>query len=252
MIVSWKSRGPLLFVSVCLFNGCSQSTLDPSGPLVDLDLVAEQDALIRGPVDPNAVGSKDDWNLGALGQIQVGVYDRHSAERSLVQFSIPGEYTAGDIESATLRLTSWTWVKKHFTADFSVQVHPLLRSWKQGASVQDRRATSADDGVTGLERFWGDQDGSEDWNRKFIGLDGVDAAVEVAATATRPGGYLGVWEFDVTELAKFWADHPDRNFGLLLVCSLSDAENYPDYPIFRSREYAGPDGEKPTLVLKTK
>lgn len=244
------------FVLACstaiLFNACSQTGRGGSQPLADTSVTAWQDALIRGPVDPNSTGSKDDWNVGAIGQIQVGIYDPRSAERSLVQFSIPDGYTSRNIASATLRLTSWMWVKRDYSAEFPIHVHRLLRSWKQGSSSQDRPTSSAVDGVTGVERFWGAQDGNEDWNRRFIGLDDVDADSRAGSTAARPGGHIGAWEFDVTEMVKFWADNPDRNFGLLLVCDLTDTDRYPDYPVFRSSEYAGSGHEKPLLVIKAK
>lgn len=252
MISGWKFIPIVACSTACLFTACSRTNPGSSQPLADTTLTAWQDALIRGPVDPNATGTKDDHNMGAIGQIQVGVYDPRSAERSLVQFSIPGGYTSGNIGSAKLRLTSWSWVKKDVTADFRIHVHRLLRSWKQGTGSQDRPATSETDGVTGMERFWGNQDGSEDWNKRFIGLDDVDAESKISSAATRPGGHLGDWEFDVTELVKLWADHPDRNFGLILVSDLTGSGEYPDYPIFRSSEYTGTDHEKPILVIKAR
>jgi hypothetical protein len=131
-----------------------------------------------------------------------------------------------------------------------IRAHKVLRAWKEGNGSGGTPTTEAFDGVTALERYWGTQDGSEDWNQKLVGLDDVDASSATAGSATRARGYLGYWEIDLTDLAKFWADSPSQNFGVILEGDIAPTDaQVEDYPYFYTREYPGADSLKPSLIL---
>ena len=77
----------------------------------------------------------------------------------------------------------------------------------------------------------------------------MDAASAASASATKSYGYIGIWEFDVTELVKYWADNPNENFGLVLVSDIPGNNNYPHYPVFRSTEANQTEADKPKIFI---
>lgn len=216
-----------------------------------LGILAAQDALIWGSVPHVAIaGTHADKNAGRGERLEVGVYDMATAMRSLIRFELPAALTGQEIASAVLRITSYNWKPKHVTPD-SVQVnaHRLLRDWKEGTGTgfTGQPNSSALDGVTALERYW-----EAPWNEELVGLDGLDAAADPAAGVAKPDGYLGHWDLDVTELARFWADNPSENFGVILAGDIpASAMLTEHYPEFRSRDAEVEDAHKPQLILTT-
>ncbi len=218
----------------------------------DTTLIASQDAYIVGsaPGITSYIANANE-NYGKNQTMPVGVYDRNTVVRTLIQFQIPTGVTSGKISKAVLRLQSEAWVSKNVQPDsVKIRTHKVLRAWKEGNGKGGTPTTAAIDGVTALERFWGVQDGSEDWNQKLVGLDDVDASSAPAGSATRARGYLGYWGIDLTDLAKFWADSPSQNFGVIMEGDIAPTDQLvEDYPYFYAREYPGADSIKPSLIL---
>jgi hypothetical protein len=218
----------------------------------DTTLIATEDAYIVGsaPGITSYIANANE-NYGKNQTMPIGVYDRNTVVRTLIQFQIPAGATSGKISKAVLRLKSQDWVTKNVAPDsVTIRAHKVLRAWKEGNGVGGTPTTASIDGVTARERFWGTQDGSEDWNQKLVGLDDVDASSAPAGFTTRARGYLGYWEIDLTDLAKFWADSSSQNFGVILEGDIAPTDQLvEDYPYFYAREYPGADSLKPSLIL---
>jgi hypothetical protein len=214
-------------------------------------LPTSADATISAPVpgNPDALGLGA-RNRGRETTLSAATDQLSSSSRVLLRFSLPSHYAAVDIRSAVIRLTPARWVTKNADAPFRIDVHRMLKSWKEGLADVATNNNAAIDGATGLERFWGAQDGSEDWTQPLVGLNDVDAQATPLATLTRAAHAAGNWEFDVTDLAKTWAEDSTSNFGVLLA-SPFPATNAAigHYPEFHSREAAVVDSLRPVLIL---
>jgi hypothetical protein len=226
---------------------------EPAKPMISV--VAIADGNVAGPVtgypDNNGLLNK---NGGIAATLSSGSYDVYGGGRALVRFDIPPGYTATNITKAVMRLTVSEWVIRNVHTAVRLDVHRLLKSWKEGTSAGGTEAGASNsalvDGITGLERFWGAQDGTEDWSQPLVGLNDVDAASQVSASLSKLPGTTGTWEFDVTALAKAWAGDPASNFGVVLATDMpADNDAVADYPMFHSKDAAVPVGSKPTLIL---
>jgi hypothetical protein len=215
-------------------------------------LTSVADANVAGPMpgypDNNGLLNR---NGGTIGTISSGAYDVYGGGRGLVRFAIPPQYTAANITRAVLRLTVKNWEIRNVHAPYRLDLHRLLKSWKEGAGTETNQVNSAQvDGITGRERFWGAQDGSEDWSEQLVGLKDNDAASAASATLSKPSGSMEAWSFDVTALAKAWAADSAGNFGVILVTGIpADNDAVFDFPIFYAKEAAVADSLKPTLIL---
>jgi hypothetical protein len=188
-------------------------------------------------------------NFGAVSGFLVGVYDLNTIPTGLLQFQLPQGVSSARITKAVMRVHSFGWtIKNAHPANITVRLHKVLRSWKEGTG-NGTANSAAVDGVTALERFWGTQNGAEDWSTASIGFNDVDASA-ASTSVTKANGYNGVWEFDVTAQAKAWADAPAQNFGVLLRVDIpATNEVVEDYPAFHSRESTVAETLKPQLVL---
>jgi hypothetical protein len=219
-----------------------------------LTLPASADAPIIAAAPSQAgAGTHASLNFGKIPEFGVGTYDMNTVGRALVRFDLPTGLTAAQIERAVIRLHSHSWIAKNAKPDsVRIYAHRVLRDWKEGGGTSSNgTANSASiDGATGLERFWGSQNGSEDWNARLVGLDNTDASAAPAATATRPRSYVGSWEFDVTALAKAWANQPNQNFGVLFAGDIPAGNpQVADYPNFYAREAPVAESLKPVLII---
>jgi hypothetical protein len=217
-------------------------------------LTASKDALIWGSaLDLSTDGVHSDKNSGAGDHLNVGVYDRSTITRSLFAFSIPAGTSGTAIDSATFSVHVREWHAKHVKpARVTLRVHRLLRSWTEGQGSSDatNRNSATINGVTSKERFYGVQDGTEDWNVKLVGLDGVDAVAAPSATISLRPGDTGRVDIDITALARYWADNPNANHGLIVVGDVPTDDMLTEhYPVFHSREANVPSELKPSLLL---
>jgi hypothetical protein len=214
-------------------------------------VVANADVTISSSVpgfsDVNGYSNKNRGKEGGMGP---GSYDVNSTSRSLVHFKIPESYTDAKISKAVIRLTNQGWTKKNVTAPYRVDLHRMLKSWKEGTGSDVVANSATVDGATGLERFWGNQDGSEDWSQVLVGLNDIDAASLKASSLTKSPGDMAFWDFDVTELAKSWASDSTQNFGVIMVTDFPASNALvADYPVFNTRDVAVADSLKPLLIL---
>jgi hypothetical protein len=96
----------------------------------------------------------------------------------------------------------------------------MLCSWKQGnfnGNYYDKGLNNKEvDGATAMERFYGIQDGTEDWSVPFVGMNDIDASKKVYASIGKNFNDMSPWEFDVTELVTQWVLNPELNYGVLL------------------------------------
>ncbi len=230
----------------------SSSSSVSSSSQITLTLIASQDATIRGPANQSTTGSKDNYSIGSMPRMAVGVWDEQSVDKALVQFDLPSGYTGADVDNALFRVSIYEWANHVATDDITIRIHRLLKSWKEGTSTADAIATAQTDGVTGAERFWGLQDGTEDWNLRGVGLDDVDA-VSVAETELIVTSELaGFIEFDITQMVKYWLDNPSENYGFIMVNIFTMGNSQHKYPIFHTSEGVVTDAEKPLLVILIK
>jgi hypothetical protein len=193
----------------------------------EVNITADADVTISYAVPGNQdVQGYGRQNRGKETTFGPGTYDMTATSRALARFPVPGQY-AGRIASAKIRLTPSGWTTKNTKRPVKIDLHRMLKSWKEGQGWATPTSASVD-GATGLERFWGSQNGAEDWTQPLVGLDSVDALAGPSATLTKPAGSLDPWEFDVTTLARAWASDTTRNFGVLLASEIpaSNAETW--------------------------
>ncbi len=172
----------------------------------------------------NATSSSwENSNNGQGTTFQVGSYDFNTVLRGLIKFDLPTELSNKEILNATIFLHTKQWRLKDTTGLYPIDVHQILRPWKAGigkgaASNPPDWNSPTIDGATGLERFWGDQDGSEDWNVPGMGRDDVDAGKMIVCRVWKDAYDMIPWEFEITELCKQWNDAVTENYGVLLRC----------------------------------
>ncbi len=233
-------------------GGGTNEIVSSSASVDSVLIVAWQDATVRGPADQTRSGSKDNYSIGSMPRMGVGVYDEYSVDRSLVQFKIPDGIVSSEIENAVFRISILSWGNHIKSDDITIRIHRVLRSWNEGSSIADQITTASINGVTGAERFWGTQNGDEDWNLPGVGLDDVDAVALPETELVVPSESTGFIEFDITELVKFWIEHPYENRGFILANVFTIGNSQHKYPIFHSSEADVLDTEKPRLLVRFK
>lgn len=215
-----------------------------------VSMAAEADVTISSSVpgypDVQDYGTR---NRGKETVIGAATYDMSAASRVLVRFpNFNALVPSVRILSAKIVLTPNGWVPKNTRQSaYVIHVHRMLKSWKEGSAQGILPNSAAIDGATATERFWGQQNGQEDWSEVLVGLNDIDAASIPEATVSKASGTGTPWEFDVTALAKVWASDTTANRGVIFASPFpaTNAEVW-DYPQFHSRESSGAG---PRLVL---
>jgi len=94
----------------------------------------------------------------------------------------------------------------------SVAAHRLLKDWAEGTGTGiDGRAANQDE-VCGVWTGKG-----ENWEKFGADEPGVDF-VETADDTIEIAGDIGDWyEWNITEMCQYWVQHPDENFGAILL-----------------------------------
>ena len=182
-----------------------------------------------------------------------GAYDHNTVFRSLLQFALPDSLNNWTIVSAQLILTPINWMAKSNKSAYTLAVHKLLKSWKQGSGTAvcggtPTIANSASvDGVTALARDWS-MDGSSNWNQVGVGLDDQDASQSIYALGSMNYGQTTPLILDVQSLVASWVSNPSSNFGMLLRNTSEFTGNYVSYPFFNSGEATDPS-TRPALKI---
>ena len=184
-------------------------------------------------------------NDGRKSCMASGSYDKNSTFRTLIRFALSDTLQASSIVSAQLVLTPREWIQKSTQGPFSLAVHKVLKSWKEGTGTAECgksptvKNSAFIDGVTGLERFWSN-DGSSKWNQAGLALDDKDASQNAYAISTLAYEQMTPISFDVHELVNQWLATPSSNYGVLIRNLDELSLTYPSYPHFYSGEDATP------------
>ncbi len=208
-----------------------------------------KDALIYYSPHPSSNTHLVSINEGVKELMAAGRFDAGTSFRSMISFNTATIPTNATITSATFVLSVSHWYDKHVIEDYRIDIHKMLKSWKEGTGDKVE-ATALTDGVTGLERFWGSQDGTEDWNETFVGLDDVDASIQIFGSVTRSYSDLTPWNFDMTSLVQEWVSAPEVNFGVLMrnPSDKISSATLPAIPHFYTSE-RGVLEDRPKLVV---
>ena len=246
------------FVSRSVFVGCAavsllfgaERVIQP-GPGVAEDCCVQY--LVKGL---GTYASWPNYNTGKTPCFCAGSYDYYTQVRSLLRFSMPADINPDSVVSAKIVLSVESWSQNSgIEGEYPVDMHRMLRSWKAGNGVatcyQKVPTSSTIDGATALERFWGNQDGTEDWNQPNVGIDNVDAACEIAATCVKLCPDPSAWDFEVTSLVKSWMHDSSTNFGVLIRSPYDNGVNGKlyRYPDFWSGDYTGDSTLRPKLII---
>jgi hypothetical protein len=198
-------------------------------------------------------------NYGTRECISIGQYDTFTVCRGLIKFNIPS-INPDSIINATLTLSTQSWLSTGLPAnEFTLNLHKILLSWLPGkfGTIQSCMVTgevnsAIVNGVTGNERFWGNQDGTEDWNETGIGQNNKDAEATPCASSTKSSQDLNPWQFDITSVCKQWLRDPSTNNGLLMKGSndltADPKEKKPYMPVVWSGE-CSESSFRPKLVI---
>jgi hypothetical protein len=208
----------------------------------------------------DAIGhsSWENHNNGLNSIFGVGVYDPNTVIRALIRFELPDTVAASDLKSAKLILHTNKWIPKEINDPIQINIHKMLRSWKQGnyfGGFYEKGLNNAQiDGVTAMERFYGQQDGTEKWSVPGIGMNNIDASQKVYTSTSKKFGDTTSWEFDVTALAQEWILYKESNFGMLLRSPTDQSVNGDNnsYPDIWSGDNTQSPELRPMLILEIK
>ena len=88
------------------------------------------------------------------------------------------------------------------------------------------------------------------WTSETTGESRVGGAMTVRFIDHGSDAEKGRMEFDVTALARSWADSPATNYGVVFTTDIPASNNEVwDYPVFHSKESTAGDALKPRLEL---
>lgn len=200
-------------------------------------------------------GTWGNYNNGKVSCMGAGAYDLNTICRSLLKFSTPAGISADSIVRAEIVLNVDHWKGGDTNPACPVNVYHMLRSWKSGngsGGCDDKELNSSlIDGATGVERFWGNQDGLGNWNAPNVGIDNVDAKNLSEITVSKIYSSTDSWTFDITSLCKKWVQGTAPNHGVLLRNPLELGINGKNigYPIFCTGDYTVSPQKRPFLKI---
>ncbi len=102
--------------------------------------------------------------------------------------------------------------------DWHIEAHRINRAWAEGLESAVPSASPEGQPVSGPAAHWnGPGAGSEAWAAAGCSAPGDRETEATAQLHITPGETLDRWlEWDVSDLAREWAAHPERNFGVLI------------------------------------
>ena len=241
----------VLFTSFSLVVAATSTLVIQPGPgeAEDCQVSFDKD-LLTGGAWPN-------YNNGSTPCFAVGAYDWNTVCRALIKFNMPAAIDPDSIISAKMVLSLDHYQDQNLDTLYKIGIYQMLRSWKAGTGpggCADKVPNSATiDGATGLDRFWGNQDGEEDWNVPNVGLDDVDAMSNPETSVSQL--YTdSLWEFDITNLCKNWISGAAENYGILICSPYEHGINglTVSYPIFSSGNNTADISKRPKLLITYK
>lgn len=183
-----------------------------------LVLPVRADVLLLGAVaDTSLLESDPNFNFGKERDFPVGTLGTQAGRprsRGLIRFDPASELPAGAvIESASVRLVVTRTPEGAANSDF--ELHRLLRDWGEGqkqGEIPGGAPAAAGDATWNARHF-----PDETW-----GIPGGEAGVDYgsAPSATRRFLSNGAYSFSGSALTRDvqdWLDHPESNFGWILV-----------------------------------
>ncbi|MGL1937312.1 MAG: DNRLRE domain-containing protein [Fibrobacterales bacterium] len=187
-------------------------------------------------------------NSGGFKWLNVGGYDPHNRQRTLIAFPLA---TAPVVMVSNARMVLYrdTTYTKHFDIDFQIDMHQMLRDWNEGTcDIVNGGENSICDGATGVEAMFGSP-----WNAEAVALDGTDATASFTSVSIPVEDLWSIdtVSFDVTTLVNEWISGTSNNFGVLLKnpYDIGNSDNYPSFPAFASSEH--PEAfKRPKLVIR--
>ncbi len=162
----------------------------------------------------------------------------------LVCFDVSSIPTNAILGSATLEM--YMTDVRNGGNDKDVAAHRLLKDWAEGLGVGIDGVAAAKEEVCGQ---WTGI-GGEIWD--IIGADkpGGDF-VEKADDTIEIGGAINEWySWDVTEMCQYWIQHPEENFGVILLEPRPHADTN-GTKVFASKENLTPDIHPMLTVIVT-
>jgi hypothetical protein len=174
-------------------------------------------------------------------------WDPNTVGRTLWKVSLPESLGTKTIRSARLVYQTSNWGVRPVsagTANYSVEGHRMLRSWKSGSVGYGAVNSATVDAATPQEASWGIP-----WNSYMVGLDGTDAEFVAIVRGTLASQSLSPMNLDITQAVKDWLRAPATNHGLIFLNSMENSTTYPDYPVFWTN--TAPDTRlRPSLVIE--
>ncbi len=198
--------------------------------------VASNDASIGSNIIPgNDSYDHSIKNNGLSNVLSATRFDGNTASRILIKIETTSIPPGSTVHSAVLVLFPKSWYPKHLFDDYTLHAHAILRPWNAGYGDIETNSMSIN-GATAIERFWGDQDGSEDWDQPFVGLNDIDASTMIYDTDTHSYNDPSIWQFTITPLVETWINNPESNYGLLIrnPHDRISENNVPSFPLFHS------------------
>jgi hypothetical protein len=199
----------------------------PAPPIVVLTPVADTSLF---ELDP-------DSNLGASTLVagSIGANGSGKRSRSLIQFSMQEIPTNVVLTSATLDLTVVQLSFQHQNSNFDLR--RMFRGWGEGNKNSSRGSPASP--------------GEATWNARFFpetgwAAPGASAPVDFSSTISATTAISEAGSYSFTNLladVQFWIDHPDQNFGWIL---LSESESVP----YTARRFGSREsGSSPSLTV---
>ncbi len=198
---------------------------------------------LRPEADTTLIEAAPGSNLGGADFINAGTTGSGNRNRALVRYNFDGQVPAGAIiESVTLTLD----IVRQPSSDGESTVFGLHRvnvSWGEGVKVPEDGSPGLGNPATAGEATWLERfAGGAAWE-----APGGAAGSEFAAAASSAALVFGVGDQAVFETSsqlladvQHWLDHPDQNFGWMLMTESEEVRK--SARGFASRENEGAGG----------
>ena len=146
-------------------------------------------------------------------------------DNALLRFEMPS-WLREDASMHEARLAMYV-IMSFTEADFTIGAYRLLQPWNPDTAV------------------WYERDVDTPWGKPGALEPGVDYDPQPLDILTIPDSPRNAWlEWDISDAAAYWADHPDENYGILLK-GLNARRDITAY----SSDYNGDPAQRPKLLV---
>ena len=181
--------------------------------------------LLSASADATLIETAPDNSSGGAGFFNSGTTQNNTKNRALIQFDITGIPQSALITAVSLQLEVIRAPSDGFEAS-PFSLHRVLRSWGEGSTLP----LNNPGGLGGPAA-----PGDATWNYRFAfdqpwGVPGGEAGVDYAAASSAGiiiyGTENSPYSYESTPEAvadvQFWLDHPESNFGWMLMSDFED------------------------------